>query len=360
MPSSRARRATLLTLTGVPALGLALIAAPESGAQAAEQTETFETVGATDWAVPADVTCVTFVVTGASGAFGEDYGSDAPAEGGGFSAGGAPGLGGRVTGTVQVTPGETLQINVGGAGDGDDGGSNGGGDGGGGKGSNGGGGGGASDVRQGGTSGTDRILVGGGGGGGGAGGPAFGNIITSPPTTDGAPAADVYTAGAAAPEGLGSGNPGGDGGAGGGAEGASGTDGYSVSAGTGGTGGSGGTEVDGGAAGPNAADGNGPSSPAGDGTQGEGGEGGSWGDGGGGGGGGWFGGGGGGAGYDGTGAGGGGGSGYGPPGLVFEAGVQDGDGIVTATYTPGDNSCGAVLPDDVEPDVVEATPSFTG
>ncbi len=76
------------------------------------------------------------------------------------------GLGGRCKAVLDVTPGETLNIYVGGAGTGTSGGFNGGGNPGGL--STYGGGGGASDVRQGGTTLGDRIIVAGGGGGSGS------------------------------------------------------------------------------------------------------------------------------------------------------------------------------------------------
>lgn len=90
----------------------------------------------------------------------------------------AGGLGARVQGTLAVTPGDNLQVNVGGQGiDGGQGpwagGWNGGGCGGdcsGGGPDPAGGGGGASDVRDGSDSLTDRLLVAGGGGGAGGGG----------------------------------------------------------------------------------------------------------------------------------------------------------------------------------------------
>ncbi len=71
--------------------------------------------------------------------------------------------GGRVVCTLAVTPGEVLQINVGGQGGQSQGGWNGGGAGD----AAGYGGGGASDIRRGGTSLNDRVVVAGGGGGGG-------------------------------------------------------------------------------------------------------------------------------------------------------------------------------------------------
>jgi hypothetical protein len=348
----------LLTLTGVPAIGIALVAAPESGAQAGPVVAEFTDVGTDTWTVPGDASCVTIEASGAGGGTGEDFGGiDSPdaaePEGAGISAGGDPGGGGVATATFHLTPGASLQVNVGGAGaDGDDGGaggSNGGGDGGGGKGSDGAGGGGASDVRLGGTGLGDRILVGGGGGGGGAGGPADDD-------TKLAPEVDAQYA---VPEGLFD-EPGGDGGGGGGLTGGAGGDGFLTGV-TGGTGGGGGAQGAGGTGGDNSGGGAAPTA----GTTGDGGDGGSNGDGGGGAGGGWFGGGGGGAGLGGTGAGGGGGSGFGPADASYLPGVKLGDGAVVITYTPGDTSCVDVLPDDdtppdVAPDVVEGNPTFTG
>ncbi len=77
----------------------------------------------------------------------------------------ALGLGGRVRARVQVTPGEVLQLIVGGAGNSNTGGYNGGGNGGG---NSYGAGGGASDIRRGGNGLSDRIVVAGGGGGTGS------------------------------------------------------------------------------------------------------------------------------------------------------------------------------------------------
>ncbi len=147
----------------------------------------FDEVGSTDWVVPANVCSVTVDVAGAQGGTAADDGASHDAPGG---------LGGRVQGTLTVTPGQTLQVNVGGAGGqgaigpsegaapGGAGGANGGGDGGvaHSEGRSGGGGGGASDIR-GGTGGTGcspcpappptandlsaRLTVAGGGGGAG-------------------------------------------------------------------------------------------------------------------------------------------------------------------------------------------------
>jgi hypothetical protein len=113
------------------------------------------------WIVPAGGPTANFDVYGAQG-------------GGNFPPNLGPGLGGRATATMPVFSGESIQVNVGGAGDyvapfGSGGGLNGGG-----QASSivgnqgfGAGGGGASDVRIGGTSLFDRALVAGGGGGSG-------------------------------------------------------------------------------------------------------------------------------------------------------------------------------------------------
>jgi hypothetical protein len=355
------RRALVIACTGVPALGLALVVAPGSGAQAAEVTRVFDTPATTTFEVPADVACLTLEVAGAQGGDGAAFGLGDVEGSTTISPGGAGGFGGIATATVAVTPGSSIQIVVGGAGedgapgDGGRGGENGGADGGFGKGSGGGGGGGASDVRIGGTSLGDRVIVGGGGGGGGAGGPALpsDDVDVAPVEGD-----EVYPTPEA--EGAVTDNPGGDGGGGGGDTGGDGADGFNVVGETGGTGGGGGTQTAGGTAGANST--NVTGTPANPGAFGDGGEGGSSGDGGGGGGGGWFGGGGGGAGFDGTGAGGGGGSGHGPADVTYVEDAQQGNGAVIITYTPGDTSCGGVLPDDTEPlpDVIAGDPAFTG
>jgi hypothetical protein len=230
-------------------------------ASASAATETFDYTGsAQTWTVPAGVTSATFDVYGAQGA-----GFVPGAFGGVFD----PVPGGRATATIAVSPGASIQVNVGGRGLDDQGGFNGGGDGRF-------GGGGASDIRIGGTTLDDRALV--AGGGGGAGG--------------------ISCNGANA-----------RGGKGGGTSGESGNAGCET-----GEGGGGGTQTGGGSAG-------------GDGTPGGLGLGGSGGSFGGGGGGGYYGGGG------GQEGGGGGGSGYGPAGTTFETGVRSGDGLVTVTYT---------------------------
>ena len=129
-------------------------------------TQTFSTPGESTFVVPPGVSSITVAATGAQG-------------GGGFAAGCEGGFGASVNGTLAVTPGDTLYVEVGGAG-GDSqsaadvtGGSNGGGAGGlDDHGDGAGGGGGASDVR---TlpaadllsSSDSRLLVAGGGGGGG-------------------------------------------------------------------------------------------------------------------------------------------------------------------------------------------------
>jgi len=94
---------------------------------------------------------------------------DAKGAQGGTGTNGTGGLGGRVQTTLTVTPGETLNIYVGGQGGSLNTGTpgyNGGGSGSGAYSSNIGGGGGASDIRSGGTALSNRIVVAGGGGGG--------------------------------------------------------------------------------------------------------------------------------------------------------------------------------------------------
>ncbi|MDZ7744330.1 MAG: glycine rich domain-containing protein [Candidatus Saccharibacteria bacterium] len=116
-------------------------------------SQTFESVSAMQqFTVPAGVTEIFVELRGAEGGVSAESGT-----GGGDGA--------IVSGTMDVTPGETLYFYVGGAGGTPTGGWNGGGD------SysdfrTGGGGGGATDIRRGGTGLTDRIVVAGGGGGG--------------------------------------------------------------------------------------------------------------------------------------------------------------------------------------------------
>jgi len=206
--------------------------------------------------------------------------------------GGRGGQGGRATVTTAVTAGQQFQINVGGGvGVGvSPGGFNGGGNGADGFIGDGDGGGGASDVRTSPYGLADRIIVAGGGGG-------FGQ-------------------------------EGGAGGAGGGAVGSTGGS-------ADGQGGGGGSQSAGGAGGAGGVG----ETPGTAGGLGQGGHGGGSGNHGGGGGGGGYYGGGGGGGGDSGGGGGGGGSGYGPPGVVFQTGVQVGHGKVVITYvvdTDGD------------------------
>ncbi|MCX6310784.1 MAG: glycine-rich protein [Bacteroidetes bacterium] len=125
------------------------------------------TGGVQTYTVPPCVTSLTVDVQGAQGGLGA-LGC------GGYQ--GLPGLGGRTQATITVTPGDVINIYVGGAGAPDNNTSAAGGFNGGGIGmmeSNytyygGGGGGGASDIRLNGNALTDRIVVAGGGGGGGS------------------------------------------------------------------------------------------------------------------------------------------------------------------------------------------------
>jgi hypothetical protein len=272
------------------------------------------TGNAQSWTVPDGVTQATFDVYGAQG--GSSSSVLGTREGG---------LGGKARSTIAVTPGNELQINVGGAGSpgveggaGGDRGFNGGGDGGDGCCSGPGGGGGASDVRSAPFGLADRMIV--GGGGGGAGG---------------------FTGGGGGAGGGLSGDPGGGGGgndnAGGGGGGTS---------STGGLGGDPGFIADA-FRGTKGGDG-------GSGLGGRGGDGINNGDGGGGGGGGYYGGGGGGGGL--KGGAGGGGSGFGPSDVQFATGVQAGNGLVTITYTPPDTT----LPDTTAPKVISTFPRNGG
>jgi RHS repeat-associated protein len=114
----------------------------------ASDSETFSSTGATQWwVVPDDVYAIQVDATGAQGG-NATYG----------------GLGGRVSATVAVTPGESLQVNVGGQPSGTAAGFGGGGA----SAVSGNRGGGASDIRRHGVTVADRVLVAAGGGGAGA------------------------------------------------------------------------------------------------------------------------------------------------------------------------------------------------
>ena len=118
-------------------------------------TQTFSyTGGAQTWTVPAGVTSISVDMSGAKGGNQSAYG-------------GSGGSGGRLQSTYPVTPGQVLNLYVGGASTSAAGGYNGGGAGPTSSSTYGGGGGGASDIRIGGTALTNRILVAGGGGGAG-------------------------------------------------------------------------------------------------------------------------------------------------------------------------------------------------
>jgi hypothetical protein len=295
------------------------------GAQTA--TRTFDFTGsAQTFTVPAGVTEITVDASGAAGGSGEAFASN-PDCASNFGVGG---LGGDTTAVIAVTPGEELQINVGGrGGDGLPGSPGAGGFNGGGdapsldSNGEGGGGGGASDVRRAGGALDDRLVVAGGGGGGGA-------CV---------------------------GHGGGDGGAGGGIAGDAGQNSQVILEQFEAIGGGGGTDGEGGVGGASFNPPNGQ-----DGAAGQGGEGGGGSATGGGGGGGYFGGGGGG-GSDG-GAGGGGGSAFGPAGATFASGVQAGDGLITLTFEPGatptSTTAMSLAPAAAAARPVAASPRFTG
>ena len=254
--------------------------------------------------VPAGVGCLWVEAVGASGApavIGSNVHTNRV---------GAGGRGGTALAPVEVTPGESLELLIGGAGGGLSGGFNGGGASGAMGDSHGGGGGGATDLRQGGSGLEARVLVAGGGGGGGAAGRIGG--------------AATFAVG-------------GDGGGGGGLTGGDGMTAGPASAGRGGT------QTGGGVPGA----GIGGLIPATPGSQGLGGVGGVATDGssvgaaGGGGGGGWYGGSGGPSGAvapNTAASGGGGGSGHGPAGTMFGL-APAGNGSMTISYDPAMGSC---------------------
>ncbi|MFD7557726.1 Ig-like domain-containing protein [Streptomyces sp. NPDC059835] len=140
----------------------------------AAPTCTYSAVGTDTFTVPAGVTSVTVDLFGAEGGSAAGYVSPSPPNDG------APGgLGGETRADLAVTPGQTLQLTVGGVGSSGTArkgefarpGGTGHGSGGGGSHGGGGSGGGGTDLRTGAFDGTDRVLVAGGGGGAGNGGP---------------------------------------------------------------------------------------------------------------------------------------------------------------------------------------------
>ncbi len=128
---------------------------PLTGEGRAELTKTFTYTGAAEqWTIPAGVTSIVVECFGAEG---------------GNSINGTGAKGGSAKAKLPVTPGDTIQVNVGGKGTNISNATTGGWNGGGGVDSatGTGTGGGASDIRIGGTSLTDRKIIGAGGGGGG-------------------------------------------------------------------------------------------------------------------------------------------------------------------------------------------------
>ena len=158
--------ATTITIGAIPTISVNAIPAICQGTTSAvlsysNQIPFAFTGGMQTWTVPGGVDTLNFDLSGARGG----YRYDGP---------GTPGHGGRVQGKLGVTPGEVLNIFVGGVGaigsaSGAAGGYNGGGQ----SYNYGGGGGGATDIRVGGTALENRIIIAGAGGGGGADG---GNI----------------------------------------------------------------------------------------------------------------------------------------------------------------------------------------
>src|SRR5262245_23069847 len=108
------RRITI-GLAAASIMSLGWLGAAPTVASADTQSHTYATPGALDWQVPAGVSCVSFDVYGADGGDGGDFllssNYAAPAvvpKGLSSGLGGEGGLGGRVTGTIQVTPGESI------------------------------------------------------------------------------------------------------------------------------------------------------------------------------------------------------------------------------------------------------------
>lgn len=140
---------TILTLAATCVLA--------GSAMAQLDSMTYVSPGVDTFIVPPCVTSITIRAAGGQGAVGNG------------TAGGAGGLGGYVSGTMAVNPGQIILVEVGGAGSGTTGGTNGGGTGGNGvSGGSGGGGGGYSRVSDASTN-TTFAVAGGGGGGGGTG-----------------------------------------------------------------------------------------------------------------------------------------------------------------------------------------------
>lgn len=210
-----------LAMAAVLLIGLAVNPLP-----AAAGSRTYDVPGTYLYTVPATVTSLTVTAVGGNGGSGIAFPS-------GVMTAVAGGKGRVVTSILAVTPGEVLQINVGGAGNTGSGfGLGGGGFNGGGRALNAsGGGGGASDVRRTPFAAADRVVVAGGGGGGGsgdagggAGGDAGSNGLNSAGGTPGnggtAGAGGVGGTGGASPNACcsggtnGSGTTGGDGGGG--------------------------------------------------------------------------------------------------------------------------------------------------
>ncbi|MCC6701395.1 MAG: T9SS type A sorting domain-containing protein [Fluviicola sp.] len=145
----------LVSVSRIAMLALTTVLSGTAISQTVTSTFNF-TGGIQTFTVPCGIDTVYVQAWGAQGGSG--------ATGGNATLGGDGGLGGYAEGYLVVTPGDVLNIFVGGQGTAPTGGFNGGANGGS---TNAGGGGGASDVRVGGTSESNRVLTAGGGGGGG-------------------------------------------------------------------------------------------------------------------------------------------------------------------------------------------------
>ncbi|MCF3179314.1 Ig-like domain repeat protein [Streptomyces polychromogenes] len=182
---------------------------------AATPTCTYTGVGTDTFTVPAGVGEVKVDLFGAEGGSAAGFVMPAPP-----NAGAPGGLGGETRATLPVTPGQSLQITVGGVGSSGTSrhgeyarpGGRGHGSGGGGAHGGGGSGGGASDLRTGAFGAADRVLVAGGGGGAGNGGPLLrggngGGLEAEPGGQGGGPAGSGLAGGGGTQSAHGAGGP---------------------------------------------------------------------------------------------------------------------------------------------------------
>ena len=101
------RAVVAVTLVAAAVVALSANPASAGGDPPTPQTKVLDRCGQAGWVVPDDVTSVTATVSGAQGGGGKGAYEDPSAAGG---------LGGRSTATLAVTPGQTLTVIVGCAG----------------------------------------------------------------------------------------------------------------------------------------------------------------------------------------------------------------------------------------------------